>query len=35
MVLSIIQAMGGELESIAHFPDQPPVWINQFEELSG
>jgi len=29
MVLSIIQTMGGELESIAHFPDQPPVQLNQ------
>jgi hypothetical protein len=31
---SFIQAMGGELEIIARFPDQPPVRINQFEELA-
>lgn len=32
---SFIQAMGGDLEIIAHFPDRPPVRINQFEELNG
>ena len=31
---SFIQAMGGELEIVARFPDQPPVRINQFEELA-
>lgn len=31
---SFIEAMGGELEIIARFPDQPPVRITQFEELS-
>jgi transcriptional regulator with XRE-family HTH domain len=31
---SFIQAMGGELEIIARFPDQPAVRINQFEELA-
>ena len=30
---SFIQAMGGELEIIARFPDRPPIKINQFEEL--
>ncbi len=29
----IIEAMGGTLEIIARFPDQPPVRINQFESL--
>lgn len=28
-----IEAMGGELDIIARFPDRPPVRINQFEEL--
>ena len=28
-----IEAMGGELEIVARFPDQPSVRINQFEEL--
>src|SRR5262245_62056359 len=28
-----IEAMGGELDIIARFPDQAPVRINQFEEL--
>lgn len=32
---SFIQAMGGDLEIIARFPDRPPVRINQFEELNG
>ena len=32
---SFIQAIGGDLEIIARFPDRPPVRINQFEELSG
>lgn len=30
---SFIEAMGGELEIIARFPDRPPVKISQFEEL--
>ncbi len=30
---SFIEAMGGELEIIARFPDHPPVKISQFEEL--
>jgi hypothetical protein len=30
---SFVEAMGGELEIIARFPDQPPVRINQFEDL--
>ena len=30
---SFVQAMGGELEIIAKFPDRPAVKINQFEEL--
>lgn len=32
---AFIQAMGGDLEIIARFPDRPPVRINQFEELKG
>jgi len=32
---SFVQAMGGDLEIIARFPDRPPVRINQFEELNG
>jgi len=31
---SYIEAMGGELEIIARFPDRAPVKINQFEELA-
>jgi len=31
---SYIEAMGGELDIIARFPDRPPVRINQFEELA-
>ncbi len=30
-----IQAMGGDLEIIARFPDKPPVKINQFRALRG
>ena len=30
---SFIEAMGGELEIIARFPDRDPIIINQFEEL--
>lgn len=30
---SYIEAMGGRLDIIASFPDQPPVRINQFEDL--
>jgi len=30
---SFIQAMGGELDIIARFPDRAPVRINQFNEL--
>ena len=30
---SFIEAMGGQLEIIAHIPDHEPVRINQFEEL--
>lgn len=29
---SYIEAMGGELEIVARFPDGPPVRITQFEE---
>lgn len=32
---SFIEAMGGELDIIARFPDRPPVKITQFEELAG
>jgi transcriptional regulator with XRE-family HTH domain len=28
-----IEAVGGELEIIARFPDRPPVKISQFEDL--
>lgn len=28
-----IEAVGGELEIIARFPDRPPVRISQFEDL--
>ena len=28
-----IQAMGGELEIVARFPDRPPVKIHQFRKL--
>ncbi len=31
---SFIEAMGGELEIIARFPDRAPIIINQFEELA-
>ncbi len=31
---SFIEAMGGELEIIARFPDRAPIRINQFEELA-
>ncbi len=31
---NLIQAMGGDLEIIARFPDQPPVRITQFNALS-
>lgn len=31
---SYIEAMGGELDIIARFPDRPPVRISQFEELA-
>jgi hypothetical protein len=31
---SFVEAMGGELEIVARFPDRPPVRINQFEELA-
>lgn len=31
---SFIEAMGGELEIIARFPDHPPVKITQFQELA-
>lgn len=30
---SFIEAMGGELEIVARFPDRAPIIINQFEEL--
>lgn len=30
---AFIQAMGGELDIIARFPDQPPIRIGQFKEL--
>lgn len=32
---SYIEAMGGELDIIAKFPDRPPIRINQFEQLAG
>ena len=32
---SLIEAMGGELDVIARFPDQPPVRITQFRSLKG
>ncbi len=28
-----IEAVGGQLEIVAHFPDRPPVRISQFEDL--
>jgi len=31
---AFIEAMGGELEIIARFPDHPPVKITQFQELA-
>jgi transcriptional regulator with XRE-family HTH domain len=31
---NLIQAMGGDLDIIARFPDQPPVRITQFNELA-
>lgn len=31
----LVQAMGGELDIIARFPDKPPVRINQFRALEG
>jgi len=31
---NLIQAMGGDLEIIARFPDQPPVRITQFHALA-
>jgi len=31
---SFIEAMGGELEIVARFPDRAPIIINQFEELA-
>jgi DNA-binding XRE family transcriptional regulator len=31
---SFVEAMGGELEIIARFPDRAPIIINQFEELA-
>ena len=33
MLRAFVQAMGGELDIIARFPDRPPVRITQFEEL--
>jgi DNA-directed RNA polymerase specialized sigma24 family protein len=30
----LIQAMGGDLEIVARFPDQPPVRITQFNSLA-
>ena len=32
---SFIEAMGGQLEIVARFPDRPPVHIRQFETLDG
>ena len=31
---SLVQAMGGELDIIVRFPDQPPVRITQFNALA-
>lgn len=31
---AFIEAMGGELDIIARFPDHPPVKITQFQELA-
>ena len=31
---NLIQAMGGDLDIIARFPDQPPVHITQFNTLA-
>ena len=31
---NLIQAMGGDLDIIARFPDQPPVRITQFNALA-
>lgn len=31
----VVQAMGGELEIVARFPDHPPVRITQFRHLAG
>jgi len=28
-----IEALGGELEIVAHFPDRPPVRISQFAKI--
>jgi DNA-binding XRE family transcriptional regulator len=30
----LVEAMGGSLEIVARFPDQPPVQINQFKALA-
>lgn len=30
---SFVEAMGGNLEIIATFPNRPPVRLNQFEDL--
>jgi transcriptional regulator with XRE-family HTH domain len=32
---SLIQAMGGELDIVARFPDRAPVHITQFKTLDG
>ena len=32
---SLIEAMGGELDIVARFPDRPPVHITQFKTLEG
>jgi transcriptional regulator with XRE-family HTH domain len=32
---SLIEAMGGELDIVARFPDRPPVHISQFKTLEG
>lgn len=29
----LIQAMGGELDIVARFPDRPPIHITQFQDL--
>lgn len=32
---SLVEAMGGQLDVVARFPDRPPVRITQFHPISG